>query len=211
MTKEELLPCPLSFKAESEAFEEYAKENKFNMSQHPLHYLFLERETDHARHVWKAAIDYAKRNTRADKPTCEPTVAEGMLEGMADALAYAQGDKSKGREYIIEPTCANNARVQSHEKPINNKVLDDTEESQSCEDAIAALAKLSQYASMELTIITAKRLEETIRKALAQPQAVDVEGLKYGGICTFIGNRGFLKGWNACIDHLVEKGLLKDV
>ncbi|MCI1157034.1 hypothetical protein MOQ18_12770 [Stenotrophomonas maltophilia] len=50
---------PVPFAVESKAFEAHAASRKLNLCQHPLHYLFLDRATDEARHAWKAALAFA--------------------------------------------------------------------------------------------------------------------------------------------------------
>jgi len=46
------------FAVESKAFEAHAASRKLDLSQHPLHYLFLDRVTDEARQAWKAALSF---------------------------------------------------------------------------------------------------------------------------------------------------------
>lgn len=46
---------------EQYAFEEWAKSSDFDMTEHPLHYLFLNDSTDAARQAWKAAIEYCRK------------------------------------------------------------------------------------------------------------------------------------------------------
>ncbi len=46
-------------------FEEWAISNNYNMTQHPLHYLFLNPRTDGARQGWKAAINWLESYIRA--------------------------------------------------------------------------------------------------------------------------------------------------
>ena len=43
---------------EQRAFEDWAKSRDMDMSEHPLHYLFLDKETAVARNAWRAAIEY---------------------------------------------------------------------------------------------------------------------------------------------------------
>lgn len=50
---------------EQEAFEVFANADHFDMSQHPLHYLFLNSETSAARQGWKAAILYCRKQVDA--------------------------------------------------------------------------------------------------------------------------------------------------
>jgi hypothetical protein len=48
--------------AEQLAFEAWAKAQGFDVTEHPLHYLFLDAKTYAARQAWKAAIDYCRRH-----------------------------------------------------------------------------------------------------------------------------------------------------
>lgn len=60
---------------EQEAFERYAESKRMDMTQHPLHYLFLSDRTATARDAWKAAITYC---TSAHPPArTQGGVAEG--------------------------------------------------------------------------------------------------------------------------------------
>jgi hypothetical protein len=43
---------------EQKAFESVADELGYSLEQHPLHYLFLDKETSKARKLWKAAIEF---------------------------------------------------------------------------------------------------------------------------------------------------------
>lgn len=52
---------------EQEAFEEFARAAYMDMSQHPLHYLFLNSETNAARQAWKAAILYCRDQVEPPK------------------------------------------------------------------------------------------------------------------------------------------------
>jgi hypothetical protein len=54
--------CP----QEIAAFEQFALDRRYDMAMHPLHYLFLHRETYAARQGWKAALEYARRETKAN-------------------------------------------------------------------------------------------------------------------------------------------------
>lgn len=45
---------------EQEAFEEFARGERMDMTTHPLHWLFLNEKTDAARQGWKAAIRYCR-------------------------------------------------------------------------------------------------------------------------------------------------------
>lgn len=44
---------------EQEAFEAWGKAERFDMSQHPLHYLFLNERTEAARRGWRAGLLHA--------------------------------------------------------------------------------------------------------------------------------------------------------
>lgn len=45
---------------EQKAFEAWATEHRYDMHQHPLHYLFLDQKTNAARKGWNAALRYAE-------------------------------------------------------------------------------------------------------------------------------------------------------
>ena len=63
------------FKNESKAFEEFAINNRLDMSQHPLHYLFLDRTTGRARSSWKACLGYIKK-----------TMSEQLIKEVCDEV-----------------------------------------------------------------------------------------------------------------------------
>lgn len=50
---------------EQEAFEAWGKRERYNMEQHPLHYLFLNSETAAARDGWKAGLQHAVSRVRS--------------------------------------------------------------------------------------------------------------------------------------------------
>lgn len=52
---------------EQEAFEAWAVSEHYNMQIHPLHYLFLNGETNAARQAWKAAINYCEATIKEQK------------------------------------------------------------------------------------------------------------------------------------------------
>ena len=47
--------------AEQPAFEEWAASHRYDMHEHPLHYIFMDPKTDAARQGWNAALAYARR------------------------------------------------------------------------------------------------------------------------------------------------------
>ena len=53
---------------EQEMWEAWALRNKYDMRQHPLHYLFLHPETNAARQGWKAGLQYAVDQMRKAAP-----------------------------------------------------------------------------------------------------------------------------------------------
>lgn len=50
---------------EQPAFEEWAREHRYNMGQHPMFYVFLDRTTAGARAGWKAGLEYAVKKMSA--------------------------------------------------------------------------------------------------------------------------------------------------
>lgn len=55
------LKFPLPSWQEQAAFEEWAKESRYEMHQHPLHYLFVDKQTNAARQGWKAALAFVRK------------------------------------------------------------------------------------------------------------------------------------------------------
>ncbi|MCK2149470.1 hypothetical protein MYE70_10370 [Marinobacter alexandrii] len=64
---------------EQYAFEDFAKSQNMDMHEHPLHYLFLNPETDAARKGWKAAIEYCRAATLSTNAT--PPQQEDLGDG----------------------------------------------------------------------------------------------------------------------------------
>ena len=62
---------------EQEAFEAWAKKEGYDMSQHPLHWLFLNHKTHSARKGWKAAIEYASAQTK--QQAAQAAVPQGLV------------------------------------------------------------------------------------------------------------------------------------
>lgn len=54
-------------------FEAWAKSDRYDMHEHPLHYLFLNEKTNAARQGWKAALEYVERVSTAP---ASPVVGE---------------------------------------------------------------------------------------------------------------------------------------
>lgn len=52
---------------EQKAFQQYAQGKKLDMSEHPLHYLFLNTQTSTARDAWRAGLEYAVARMTARK------------------------------------------------------------------------------------------------------------------------------------------------
>lgn len=51
---------PIASWREQAAFEAWAKESRYEMHQHPLHYLFTDKQTNAARQGWKAALQFVR-------------------------------------------------------------------------------------------------------------------------------------------------------
>jgi FtsZ-binding cell division protein ZapB len=49
---------------EQKAFEQYAKEQRLDLEQHPLHYLFLDDKTNTARNAWRECLNYVAAQLR---------------------------------------------------------------------------------------------------------------------------------------------------
>jgi len=72
-----LVPTPCDGK-EQDAFEAWAKSQKYGMKTHPLHWLFLDRETYAARQGWSAAIRYVGTMLAAAPAAPAPTLDEAF-------------------------------------------------------------------------------------------------------------------------------------
>lgn len=57
-----LLQACKSCDGEQYKFEEWAKAERYDMEEHPLHYLFMNAKTNAARMGWKAALRYVKNS-----------------------------------------------------------------------------------------------------------------------------------------------------
>lgn len=85
---------------EQEAFEAWAKAERMDMSQHPLHYLFLNSRTDAARQGWKGAIEYCAKACAAPAPSASPAdsfqarVQPWMLECFGAEIAADQQERN---------------------------------------------------------------------------------------------------------------------
>ena len=62
------LPKPCDGK-EQYAFEAWAKENHYDMNEHPLHYIFIDPKTNAARMGWNACIKYMLLGTALSTDT----------------------------------------------------------------------------------------------------------------------------------------------
>jgi hypothetical protein len=111
---------------EQESFERWAKSRNYEMAQHPLHYLFLDEKTYHARQGWKAAMhwqplpsppsagatpesgephpayDYAARLLRSLAPQCEPLPDMlGVLTQIDNYITGLPRYQGPGDEYEV--------------------------------------------------------------------------------------------------------------
>jgi hypothetical protein len=75
---------------EQDAFEEWAAKERFSMEQHPLHWLFLDRETSAARRGWRGALQHANKRILS-------LLAE--LDASKARIAEVEGAKPEGREW----------------------------------------------------------------------------------------------------------------
>lgn len=57
------IPTPCDGK-EQHAFEAWAKARGYDMTEHPLHYVFMDKETGAARMGWNAAIAYVNEQMK---------------------------------------------------------------------------------------------------------------------------------------------------
>lgn len=75
------LEAVLSFTKERQAFHEAALKRRLDTRQHPLHFLFADKQTSKFRDGWKAALDYVRRSVSrlGDEPRCLPDEGHYIL------------------------------------------------------------------------------------------------------------------------------------
>ena len=86
---------------EQEAFEAWAQRERHNMEQHPLHYLFLDAETNAARQGWKAGLLYAVEQMK--------TPAAPALEAPAAPMSTAEASAALAINSALHRIRAGNA------------------------------------------------------------------------------------------------------
>ncbi len=73
---------------EQHAFISWAESEKYDMSEHPLHWLFLNERTYAARQGWVAAIRYVNdRRAEASKPPARVASESGPLTDIHGVVA----------------------------------------------------------------------------------------------------------------------------
>lgn len=83
----ELLPNVCDGKEQDE-FEKWAASQQYDMTTHPLHWLFLDARTYAARQGWKAALEYVNRTPQ---PTPAPERDARMRPEVGDVKLYGDG------------------------------------------------------------------------------------------------------------------------
>lgn len=83
-------------KGEQEHFEGWAKSSRYDMSEHPLHYIFLDPKTDAARRGWNAALAYVRNNAAA--PAAPQAAGVGEREAIA-RIMDPKGWETRDRQY----------------------------------------------------------------------------------------------------------------
>lgn len=105
---------------EQEAFEKWAVHNRFNLSEHPLHYLFLDPKTDAARQAWKGALEYVGRvlaaaPTEAKPPQARQPLTDEQWNRVSRAALEAFFECSRG-SVTSQIDCAAHAAMRATEK-----------------------------------------------------------------------------------------------
>lgn len=76
---------------EQEAWESWARVQRFDMTEHPMHYLFLHERTDAARQGWKAGLVYAveqiKQRVHVVAAAPIPVQEDALTKAVRDVLA----------------------------------------------------------------------------------------------------------------------------
>lgn len=93
-TNDALRKLVASCKGEQHKFEEWATEQKYDMHEHPLHYLFLDAKTDAARQGWKAALRYVEAALATPEMDALLPVSDDY---MRDVIHLKPGDRLEDR------------------------------------------------------------------------------------------------------------------
>lgn len=81
----------MKIEKEQDAFEQWAVDRKLTLDMHPLHYLFLDKETNTARQAWKAALEWATAGL-VDISQMHKAWDSAANDGTAFALVYIDAD-----------------------------------------------------------------------------------------------------------------------
>lgn len=74
---------------EQERFEAWAKTARYDMSEHPLHYIFTDPVTNAARRGWNAALSYVR--DAAELLSAAPAPEGGAVEQHVEQLRHPEG------------------------------------------------------------------------------------------------------------------------
>jgi hypothetical protein len=101
---------------EQEAFEKWAESERFDMNQHPIHWLFLDAETYAARRGWKAGLLHAVEMMKAATPA-EPAQQDtkAIASGLVNAIVYSRIDRTgEGLPFMTDCSVAGpwNVRIE---------------------------------------------------------------------------------------------------
>lgn len=75
MDDQALIRATASCDGEQYAFEAWAQSKHYDMHEHPLHYLFMDKQTNAARQGWKAALEYVRSVMDGAAPVTGPVSA----------------------------------------------------------------------------------------------------------------------------------------
>lgn len=125
---------------EQEAFETWAKSKRFDMHEHPLHYLFLDSKTNAAREGWNEAIRYCRSQA-------EELLAEARHE--LDMLKADFDDCNAERARLKADNAAKDAKAKGVEDYIKGLIDDRNvvrERAEALEAKLAAAEKVREAA-----------------------------------------------------------------
>lgn len=75
---------------EQDAFEEWAAKNRYDMHQHPLHWLFLDKRTSAARDGWRAGIKHSRDRILSSISLSDMTALLERVKVLEAALKLAR-------------------------------------------------------------------------------------------------------------------------
>lgn len=161
---------PVPFAVESKAFEAHAASRKLNLCQHPLHYLFLDRATDEARHAWKAALAFAQPAQAVDLGAVRALLQRRIEQWRSHLPADPGAPGTREIETKGEPDYNNDVRIYREGIAVMEEVL----------------SKIDSRTVQTAQAVDLGAVREAVRKAWQKCAAGDSVDLQFGTLLALI-------------------------